>query len=186
MLISLSSSYYLRLREITRQAAIDLFIGNEQSPELIMLCNGSGLESSSLQVRIISSSFCFFYCYIFIWFVSFVCFSFVYIRLDMMSCEFLLLFIPSSLCKCVYTWPCAYSLYFVCSPFFSSKMKCIVAKRNSISNNVLEPFMLLSAWNFLWLKIIFLWLVYLSSDWLYYCPLLFNDERYVTWTVYNW
>ncbi|CAH8561145.1 unnamed protein product [Schistosoma haematobium] len=45
------SRYYLRLREITRQAAIDLFIGNEQSPELIMLCNGSGLESSSLQVR---------------------------------------------------------------------------------------------------------------------------------------
>ncbi|CAH8498744.1 unnamed protein product [Schistosoma turkestanicum] len=47
------SRYYLRLREITRQAAIDLFIGNEQSPELIMLCNGSGLESSSLQVRMI-------------------------------------------------------------------------------------------------------------------------------------
>ncbi|KAK4471213.1 hypothetical protein MN116_004662, partial [Schistosoma mekongi] len=45
------SRYYLRLREITRQAAIDLFIGNEQSPELIMFCNGSGLESSSLQVR---------------------------------------------------------------------------------------------------------------------------------------
>ncbi|VDO69012.1 unnamed protein product [Schistosoma mattheei] len=46
------SRYYLRLREITRQAAIDLFIGNEQSPELIMLCNGSGLESSSLRVVI--------------------------------------------------------------------------------------------------------------------------------------
>ncbi|KAH8878175.1 Phosphatidylinositide phosphatase SAC2 [Schistosoma japonicum] len=51
MMLILSLSYYLRLREITRQAAIDLFIGNEQSPELIMFCNGSGLESSSLQVR---------------------------------------------------------------------------------------------------------------------------------------
>nr|CAH8849429.1 unnamed protein product [Trichobilharzia regenti]CAH8849435.1 unnamed protein product [Trichobilharzia regenti] len=45
------SRYYLRLREITRQAAIDLFIGNEQSSELTMFCDESGLESTSLQVR---------------------------------------------------------------------------------------------------------------------------------------
>ncbi|CAH8621923.1 unnamed protein product [Dicrocoelium dendriticum] len=49
--VSSMNRYYLRFREITRQAAIDLLLGNDDSPELILIRNGAGLEAASIQAR---------------------------------------------------------------------------------------------------------------------------------------
>ncbi|CAL8087034.1 unnamed protein product [Calicophoron daubneyi] len=49
--VSSVNRYYLRFREIVRQAAIDLLLGNEDSPELILIRSGAGVESASMQAR---------------------------------------------------------------------------------------------------------------------------------------
>ncbi|TPP66432.1 Phosphatidylinositide phosphatase SAC2, partial [Fasciola gigantica] len=49
--VSSMNRYYLRFRELARQAAIDLFLGHDDSPELVLFRSGAGLKSASLQVR---------------------------------------------------------------------------------------------------------------------------------------
>ncbi|KAF6768501.1 hypothetical protein AHF37_06380 [Paragonimus kellicotti] len=49
--VSSMNRYYLRFRELARQAAIDLLLGNDASPELTLICDGAGLEAASIQAR---------------------------------------------------------------------------------------------------------------------------------------
>ncbi|TGZ50039.1 hypothetical protein CRM22_010886 [Opisthorchis felineus] len=49
--VSSMNRYYLRFRELARQAAIDLLLGNETSAELALIRSGAGLEAASIQAR---------------------------------------------------------------------------------------------------------------------------------------